>query len=255
MKQQYKIVMLCFLAVFVIRGRNCTGVSANHERSPHQMSLDAGLMYIYARDHPTLLEVEQEFRFNPPVALKPPTTTDPLGWLVYHHQGLVLELAANVGAPGEETLETLRREHIDYAGFFKIRTPEEAISDDGYSTYCVPTTVEIASNKYTDFLRAYNLRTPISIKGLEHALELSEPINIKNPSPSHGFLWKFFYQTPDHCIIRLYGQALCCKEDSSEDSARERRGEFLFTGYWGVSCPKPEPKTIFERLEKFFLRE
>lgn len=252
MNQQYK-KMMCFLIVLVISGGNSRVFSANNEfPSPSQMPLDAGLMYIFAKDHPTLLEVEQEFGLNPPVALKSPTVTDPLGWLVYHHQGLVLELAANVGEPDEETLETLRREDIVYAGFFKIRTPEEVAADDGHSTYCVPTYGEIIPNPYADFLNTYDLRMPISIKGLEHVLKLSDPINIENPSPFDGVLWKFFYQTPDNCIIRLYGRALCCEEDVREESARERRGEFLFTGYWVVGCQKPESKkdTIFDQLKE-----
>ena len=243
-------ILLLYL-VLIVSGVNGL-VFSHQECSPQQMPLEAGLMYMFARDHPSLFEVEKAFGLSAPVALKSPTMTDPVWWFVYEYQGKILELGA-IGREPIAALETINRDTVRYAGYFKVRTPDEAVVDDGYSTYCVPTVGRSLPNRYTEFLKEYDMRTPISIKDLEIAMELPEPINIE--SPFIDPMWLFFYETPERCIIRLYGIDQGQNGERSEISARACREEFLFTGYWVVACQEPEPKTIFERLEKFFFRE
>jgi hypothetical protein len=106
------------------------------------------------------------------------------------------------------------------------------------------------------------MRTPISIKDLEMAMELPAPCNVV--SPFIDPMWFFFYESPDErYIIRLYGL------DQRPDDDRDVEGgdlfvpreKFLFTGYWVVGCrepeptPTPTPEPVVERIKTWLFGE
>ena len=221
----------------------------------------------------TLVEVEKQLGLSSPIKMKSPTVTDPLWWFVYEHQGLLVELGTNTDKP-VFTLEQAIRSDFYYIGYFKVLTPEEVQARDEYSTYCVPTIGQVPLNRYSTFLREYDMRNPISMRGLEIALDLDEPVNIEGPAFIDP-MWRFYHRV-SHCTIRLYGNPLC-KDIESEAAkqylkeyqdmlidpdmadnirvydlfaATQHREDVRSTGYWTVGC-----STFLDRVkEKFHLQ-
>lgn len=228
-------------------------------------------LFSLSRVNITLVDVEEQLGLTSPINMKPSTTTDPLWWFVYNHQGLVLELGTNTDEP-VLTLEAAKRTNFYYIGYFSVLTPEEAQARGEYSTYCVPTLDPIPLNKYSTFLQEYDMRTPISIKGLEIALDLGEPVNIEGPAFIKP-MWTFYYRVSTNCILRLYGnplrrdieseaakqylkeyQDMLIEPDMKENirvydlfAATQHREDVLFTGYWTLGC-----STFLDRVKERF---
>lgn len=248
------------------------GCSENRLLSPKETIRDQ-LFSISATGSTTLLDVEKQFGFSSPITTRPPTITDPLWWFVYEHQGLLVELGTNTDKPVFR-LEQAIRSDFYYIGYFKVLTPKEARAGDEYSTYCVPTIGQVPLNRYSKFLREYDMRKPISIRGLEIALDLNEPVNIEGPAFIDP-MWTFFYNV-SNCTIRLYGKPL--RKDIESEAAKQylkeyqdmlidpdmadnitaydlfaatqHREDVRFTGYWTVGC-----STFLDRVkEKFHLQ-